>query len=193
MSTQPSAQSSPALEKLDQGSQYKLVLFVAPPGSGKSGLIHHWIRHSNIFQPIKPLCLSLEPGDNQAHKLLSKLVRELEKWNVNIEEYDLAQIDYETKPAFSAGLHLLIESCLSDVINGILRLTGDRFLILLNYHLIEDLNIHKMVSYLLDYLPPQLHLVITSQTIPPLQIPRLRVRRELLEIGPEDFKKLSKG
>ncbi|MGW8144656.1 MAG: hypothetical protein ACWGN2_09695, partial [Anaerolineales bacterium] len=86
---------------------------------------------------------------------------------MSIENHDLAQIDFETKPTLSAELHPLIESCLSDVINGIMRLTGDRFLILLNYHLIEDLNIHKMVSYLLDYLPPQLHLVITSQTIPP--------------------------
>jgi LuxR family maltose regulon positive regulatory protein len=188
VSTQPSAQSCPALEKLDQGSQYKLVLFVAPPGSGKSRLIHHWIQHSNIFQPVKPLYLRLEPGDNQANKLLSKLVRELEKWNVSIENHDLAQIDYETKPALSAELHPLIESLLNDVINGVMRLTGDRFLIMLNYHLIEDLNIHKLVSYLLDYLPPQLHLVINSQTIPPLQIPRLRARRELLEIGPEDIK-----
>jgi hypothetical protein len=44
-----------------------------------------------------------------------------------------------------------------------------------------------MVAFLIDYLLPNFHLIITSQVYPPLQIPRLRTRRELLEIGPEDL------
>lgn len=151
------------------------------------------MRHSSTFQTNKPLCLRLETEDNQANKFISKLARELKKWNASIENHDCAQIDLEAKSASSEELHPMIENLLNDFLNSIMRLAGDRILIMLNYDVIEDLSIHKMVSHLLDYLPPNLHLVIASQDVPPLQIARLRARRELLEIHPEDLKFHSTG
>jgi LuxR family maltose regulon positive regulatory protein len=73
------------------------------------------------------------------------------------------------------------------LINTLIPLEGDRFLILDNYQFIHEPNVHGMVAYLIDYLPPNFHLIIASQVKPPLQIPRLRVRKELLEINPEDM------
>ncbi len=55
-----------------------------------------------------------------------------------------------------------------------------------NYQIIREPKIHGIVANLIDYLPPNFHLIIASKNKPPLQIPRLRVRRELLEIDLKD-------
>jgi len=38
------------------------------------------------------------------------------------------------------------------------------------------------MSLLLDYLPPNMHLILVSQREPPLPIPRLRVRAQMREM-----------
>ena len=97
----------------------------------------------------------------------------------------LGKVSPESKS--SPGLSPTIETVLTGLINGLIHLDGDRFLILVNYHIIHDSGIHGMVAYLIDYLPPNFHLIIASQVKPRLQIPRLRVRRELLEINSQDM------
>ncbi len=106
----------------------------------------------------------------------------------------MSRLELQTPPVegapgvkHSPELSPTIEAVLVELINGLIHLSGDRFIILENYHRIQDEEIHRMIAYLIDYLPPNFHLIITSQVSPPLQIPRLRVRRELLEIGPENL------
>jgi ATP/maltotriose-dependent transcriptional regulator MalT len=87
----------------------------------------------------------------------------------------------------NADLSLVFEGVITEMIYTLIPLGGDRFLILDNYQSSREPDIHGMVAYLIDYPPPTFHLIITSQFSPPLQIPRLLARRELLEIGPEDM------
>jgi len=55
-------------------------------------------------------------------------------------------------------------------------------LVLDDYHLITAPPIHRAVTYLLDHLPPQLHLVLATRADPPLPLARLRTRGHLTEI-----------
>jgi LuxR family maltose regulon positive regulatory protein len=195
VSSQPTPQSCPALEELDRGVQFKLVLFVAPGGSGKSEIIQCWRQRSDIFQSINPICLTIEPEDNQVENFLNKFLSEFKIWDLDLEVPSLVQsvCQQDTKEVVElikssgTGLGPAIESLLNGLINRIMLLPGDRFIILHDYHQVDNASIHAMVAHLLDYLPAQLHLVITSRITPPLQIPRLRARRELLEIGPGDI------
>jgi LuxR family maltose regulon positive regulatory protein len=57
--------------------------------------------------------------------------------------------------------------------------------------LITAQKIHHGIRLLIDYQPPQMHLLIASREEPPLQIARLRARRQLVEIGPDIFEYLS--
>ena len=61
-------------------------------------------------------------------------------------------------------------------------------LVLDDYHVIETPAIHQHLSFLLDHLPPQMHLVISSRADPPLPLARLRARDQLLELHEVDLR-----
>ena len=57
-------------------------------------------------------------------------------------------------------------------------------LVLDDYHLIDTGSIHDGMAFLLGHLPPQLHVVITSRSDPPLPLARLRARGRWPSCGP---------
>ncbi len=61
-------------------------------------------------------------------------------------------------------------------------------LILEDYHVVTSQRIHETVVFLLDHLPPTLHLVITTRHDPALPLARLRVRNELHEFDSADLR-----
>jgi LuxR family maltose regulon positive regulatory protein len=61
-------------------------------------------------------------------------------------------------------------------------------LILDDYHVIDNQLIHDSLDFLLDHLPPQVHLVIASRTDPPLLLSRLRGRDQLTELRTADLR-----
>ena len=61
-------------------------------------------------------------------------------------------------------------------------------LVLDDYHLIDSREIHDAMAFLLDHLPPRLHLVIASRADPPLPLARLRARGELVEVRAADLR-----
>ena len=61
-------------------------------------------------------------------------------------------------------------------------------LVLDDYHVIEPRESSDGMAFLLDHLPPQLHLVIASRADPPLPLARLRARGELVEIRAADLR-----
>ena len=61
-------------------------------------------------------------------------------------------------------------------------------LVLDDYHLIDTPGIHDGMTFLIDHLPPRMHLVIASRIDPPLPLPRLRARGDLLEVRAADLR-----
>ena len=57
-----------------------------------------------------------------------------------------------------------------------------------DYHVIDAASVHEAMTFLLDHLPPQLHVVITSRADPPLPLSRLRAREELVEVRATDLR-----
>ena len=60
-------------------------------------------------------------------------------------------------------------------------------LVLDDYHLVRAQAVHAAVAFLLEHLPPALHLVIASREDPPLPLPRLRARHQLSEVRAADL------
>lgn len=108
--------------------------------------------------------------------------------DLQLEQSDFAPHD----PDSVKGVSDQLENILNQLLNRLMQLPGDRFIIIENYHNFHDPMIHTVIGYLIDFLPPNIHMIITSQDQPALPIPRLRVRRELIEIEPEDMKIISK-
>ncbi|MCC6383355.1 MAG: helix-turn-helix transcriptional regulator, partial [Dehalococcoidia bacterium] len=55
-------------------------------------------------------------------------------------------------------------------------------MVLDDYHLIEAAAVHRIVNFLLTYLPAQAHLLIVSRREPPLALARLRAQGQLTEL-----------
>ncbi len=195
MASQRSHQQCTALQKLQLAGGYRLVLIVAPSGAGKTDLLQQWCRMVLATTLIPPLYFDLKSQHNRPKLFLGGLLSELGIWDHHIPNLiilapEIVKVAPSGNIATSKSctdLSPAFEGVIIELVNTLIPLEGDRFLILDNYQIIHEPDVHGMVAYLIDYLPPNFHLIITSQVNPPLQIPRLRARRELLEINSEDM------
>ena len=75
-----------------------------------------------------------------------------------------------------------IEAILTTLLNELTELPADAVIVLDDYHLIESRTIHEALAFLIEHLPPQVHLVISTRADPPLPLSRLRARGEMAEL-----------
>ena len=75
-----------------------------------------------------------------------------------------------------------IETVLTALLNDLGAIAGDIVLVLDDYHVIDAREVQDGMAFLLDHLPPRLHVVIASRADPALPLARLRARGELVEI-----------
>ena len=57
-----------------------------------------------------------------------------------------------------------------------------------DYHVIDSAAVYEAVTFLLDNLPPQVTLAMTTRADPPLPLSRLRARGELVEVRAADLR-----
>jgi LuxR family maltose regulon positive regulatory protein len=81
-----------------------------------------------------------------------------------------------------------IEAVVESLLNDLLTVTGDVVLVLDDYHVIHALEVHDSLGFLLDRLPPHMHLVIATRADPPLSLARLRVDGRLSRCAPGDLR-----
>jgi LuxR family maltose regulon positive regulatory protein len=77
---------------------------------------------------------------------------------------------------------------IAELLNDIADLAHDVVLVLEDYHVIESLDVHDQLAYLLEHAPPQLHVAVATRVDPPLPLARLRVRGDLTEIRADDLR-----
>lgn len=188
------------LERLNEGLQRKLILISAPAGFGKTTLLGAWINSipetsstdqatqhtSPTPYPSLPTprfaWLSLDEGDNDPTRFLTYFITALQTLEASIGEAALAVLQA------SRPQPPLVESVLTTLINEITALSTQVVLILDDYHLIETSAIDQALTFLLDHLPAQMHLVIASRADPSLPLSRLRVRNQMTEIRADDLR-----
>jgi len=154
----------------------KLTLISAPAGFGKTTLVSEWI--TNYGRLVA--WLSLDEGDKDLVRFISYLVAALQTIKVGIGEGLLA--------ALESHQPLHIESILTTLLNEITTIT-DRFILVLDdYHLIDSQPVDQALAFLLEHLPPQMHLVITTREDPSLPLPRYRARDQLTELRAADLR-----
>ena len=84
------------------------------------------------------------------------------------------------------GTASLMDVVLPSLINELAALPEPLVLVLDDYHLIWNERVHSVLDALLEHLPDTLQLAIATRSQPPLAVDRLRARRQLLDVGPED-------
>jgi LuxR family maltose regulon positive regulatory protein len=74
------------------------------------------------------------------------------------------------------------------LINEIIPIEDDFALVLDDFHVIDNQPVHSAIAFLLDHLPPRMHLVIASRSDPPLPLARFRGRGESTELRASDLR-----
>jgi len=162
--------------KLNGSLQGKLTLVAAPAGFGKTTLIGDWLRQTTL----PAVWLSLDAGDNELQRFLGYLLGALQKAQPSVGQAAVALLQLPHPPA--------LDELLIPVLNDLAALPQKLILVLDDYHVIETPAIHQAMTFLLEHLPPQLHLIITSRANPPLPLARLRGRGELTELRAVDLR-----
>jgi LuxR family maltose regulon positive regulatory protein len=162
--------------RLSQGLADKLTLVSAPAGFGKTTLISEWLQQ--VDRPFT--WLSLDQGDNEPTRFLSYLGAALgriyDDWSQLVEK----ALRAPQPPAPQTVVAVLINEISASELGLILALD--------DYHAISNPTIHETLIFLLDHLPPMMHLVIVTRADPPLPLARLRARGQLTEIRADDLR-----
>jgi len=175
----PKVVSRPRLiERLNEGlsSGRKLTLISASAGFGKTTLISEWV--AGCGRTVT--WLSLDEGDNDPVRFLSYLVAALQPIKAGIGDGSLSVLQSPQPPQ--------IEAILATLLNEITTIPEHFILVLDDYHLIDAKPVDEALTFLLDHLPPQMHLVITTREDPHLPLARLRARGQLTELRATDLR-----
>lgn len=160
----------------EQGFGQKLTLISAPAGFGKTTLLSEWIPGCNRLVAW----LSLDEGDNDLTRFLVYIVSALQTIVPNFGEEMMGVLQTPQPPP--------TEAILTTLINEIAAIPDDFIFILDDYHVIESQAIDNAFTFLIEHLPQQMHLVITTREDPNLPISRLRARGQLTELRAADLR-----
>src|SRR2546421_6227090 len=161
------------IERLQEGMTGPLTLVSAPAGFGKTTLLAQWLVESSM--PVA--WLSLEPEDNEPVRFLSYLIAALQTLDPSVGTMAFTLLHTPQPAAPETVLTLLTNDVVSRERDG-----GDFALVLDDYHVIEASPIHHALLFLLEHLPPQMHLILLTRADPPLPLSRLRARGQLTEL-----------
>ncbi len=161
---------------MNEGQGCRLTLVSAPAGFGKTTLISDWIRQRGL----RSCWITLDESDNDLGHFLVYLIASLRSIDIEVDEQILTLIQ---APGGNQ-----VEDILIPLINQIAVPQESFNLVLDDYHLIFDLDIHTAIEFALEHAPPGMHLVLITRADPPFPLARLRARGEMVEIRESDLR-----
>jgi LuxR family maltose regulon positive regulatory protein len=188
--TRPELVSRPRLiTLLTRGLNRKLTLISAPAGFGKTTLVTEWLDKlrgdANNENQIKYRIawLSLEDDDNDLVRFLFYFIAALNRAVGQDGAFGKAALSMLLSPQPAP-----VESILTSIINEF-DVVEDKYIFVLDdYHVIETEPVDNALNFLIEHLPPQIHLVITTREDPRLTLPSLRAKNQLTELRAADLR-----
>lgn len=177
------------IERLNEGLNRKLTLISAPAGFGKTTLVSEWVdslqlvtlEESHIDYGVA--WLSLDEGDNDHARFLAYFIaalRQLEGIEATFGEGALSILQSPQPPP--------TDDALTSLINEVAASEQNIVLVIDDYHLINSSQVDNVLSFLIENLPPQMHLVIATREDPQLPLARLRAQDQLNELRAVDLR-----
>lgn len=150
----------------------KIILVCAPAGYGKTSLLSEWISSANTDAGFA--WLSLEPAENDPVRFFSYLAASLSTFLPGLPAF---MDDLFASPTLPAPQDLA-----AVLINPLNAYQGSFVIVLDDTHLIHNTDVYTGLAYLVDHLPPHVHLTLATRSDPPLPIHRFRARGQLVEL-----------
>lgn len=160
----------------EQGAGRKLTLISAAAGFGKTTLLSEWV--ANCRLPVARL--ALDEGDSHPARFLAYLIAALQTVAPGVGDGVLTALQAPQPPAQ--------EALLTALLHDVAAIPHDFLLVLDDYHALDAPPVDQALVFLLDYMPPQMHLVIATREDPPLPLARLRARGQLTELRAADLR-----
>ena len=164
---------------LDESLKYPLTLVSAPAGFGKTMLLSAWTQSLSASSPLVSW-VSLDEEDNDPQLFWTYILSALDQQQPERFTPLLKSLQSPVAPSLS--------SVLSALINSVQDSPQHIVLILDDYHVITEQQVHATLWSLIEHLPPQFHLILATRADPPLPLSRLRSRRQLLEVRTEQLR-----
>jgi LuxR family maltose regulon positive regulatory protein len=164
------------LVRLGEALARPLTVVVAPAGAGKSTLLSEWAAQCGC--PVG--WLSLEPEDDEP----------LRFWRYLAAAWQRAapEVGALTGDVLQAAVPAPIAAALGALVNDLAAHDGPLCLVLEDYYFITREAIHRDLAFLIDHLPPQAHLIVSTRTEPPLGLAQRRGRGQLAELRLDDLR-----
>lgn len=182
-------------EQLNDGllARRKMTIISAPAGFGKTTLVNEWIAACRLAQVdfglpsdaqagarLQFAWLSLDQRDSEPVRFLTYLVAALQTVTTDIGKGVMAALQSPQPPP--------TEALLTALLNEIIAIPAPFILVLDDYHAIDSKAVDKMLGFLIEHQPSQMHLAIASREDPPLPLARLRARGQVTELRAADLR-----
>src|SRR6266700_1632934 len=163
---------------LNAGRRRKLIFISAPAGFGKTTLVSAWVQSFSQHTSDAPhvAWVSLDESDNDPVQFWTYALTALDRQQPGLCTPLLGYLHSQQAPTPP------LRHVLQALINALVSRTEQFLLVLDDYHLITEPEIHSSLTYLVEHLPPQLRLILATRADPPLPLSLLRARGEGLEV-----------
>jgi LuxR family transcriptional regulator, maltose regulon positive regulatory protein len=168
------------LELLRNALDFKVTIVSAPTGYGKTTLLAHWRQVEEAEVPFA--WVSLDEQDNDPIRLWRHIVEALRQVVPQVEDFGA-----DVLVGLSAVGQRFVGITLPTLINELAELPHRVVLVLDDYQFVTEERSHETVAFLVEHIPENIHLVISSRTDPPLHLGRLRARAQMNEIRTEQL------
>lgn len=164
------------LRLLHSDGPCKLTLVTAPPGFGKTTLLAEWAT-SAVGQPVA--WLSLDENDNDPARFFAGLAAAVQR-----VEPEFAGLAMEAL----RGPGAVVDAVLPLLLNDLANLDRGVAVVIEDYHVINNGEIHEALGYLIERGPSESGVILSSREDPPLPLARMRARGELTEIRTDQLR-----
>ncbi len=164
------------IDRMNGSLTRRLTLVSAAAGSGKTTLVSDWAASSD--RPIA--WLSLDEADGDPRRFLVYLISAAQTVAANLGESILRRLHSSEPPPADVAL--------ADLVNEVVEVERGFTLVLDDYHLVDSRPVDAALTFLLDHLPPQMHLVVVAREDPQLPLARYRSRGHLAELREADLR-----
>ena len=184
--TQPRVVRPSLMRALEMGCQpdCHLILVSAPAGFGKTTLVADWVRRAWAQSPPRlknrVAWVTLDGRDNDPDRFILYLLTSLQRF--------IPQIDRDFPEQWRSTTAPTLEPIFTTIINQLSEIPGQALIVLDDYHLITNPDIHHPISFFIENLPSQTIVVIISRAEPPFPLARLRSRGQTTELRAADLR-----
>jgi LuxR family maltose regulon positive regulatory protein len=158
---------------LSKSLQHSLTLISAPAGFGKTTLLAAWTQSLPVNHPFVAW-VSLDEEDNDPRLFWTYILAALNRQQP--EHFSSLLMELQSQQTFP------LKYLLNTLINLLSENTTQFLLILDDYQVITEPEIHTTLAYLVEHLPAQLRLILSTRADPPLPLSLLRSRQQIVEV-----------